>query len=233
MTGRHPPLLALLLPCLALAGYDGLAHYVSTVPDSAHWAVILTLLPAGALVAGLAAKRFGLLGGVLGTVAVMALGVLLWPLLQRNLAAHMSRLYLLQYLATNLTLAWFFGHTLGHGRTPACTTFAAVLHPRLSPTVLRYTRQVTVAWTLFFVLSALISALLYAFASAEAWSLFSNVAYLPSVALMFIVEGQVRRRVIPADERHGILDSIRAYMATTRPAPDTPTPHANGNPIRQ
>lgn len=233
MTGRHPPLLALLLPCLALAAYDGLAHYVSTAPDSAHWAVVLTLVPVGALATGLATKRFGMVGGVLGAAAAVALIAFLWPLLQHNLAGHMSRLYLLQYLATNLTFGWFFGHTLGRGRTPACTTFAALLHPQMSPTVRRYTRQVTVAWTLFFVLSALISALLYAFASAEAWSLFSNLAYLPSVALMFAVEGQVRRRVLPPEDRHGILDSIRAYMASTQATPDARPPSATSNPLRQ
>ena len=233
MTGRQPPLLALLLPCLALAGYDGLAHYVSTIPDAAHWAVIVTLLPAGALAAGFAARRFGRLGGVLGALAVAAGVALVWPLLQANLAGHMSRLYLLQYLATNLALGGFFGLTLTGGRTPACTTFATVLQPHPSPTVLRYTRRLTLAWALFFVLSAALSALLYAFASPEAWSLFSNVAYLPSLALMFLVEGLVRRRVIPADERHGILDSIRAYMASTQPGAAPQAPTVPGNPIRQ
>ena len=50
---------------------------------------------------------------------------------------------------------------------------------------------------------------------------------------MFLVEGLVRRRVIPADERHGILDSIRAYMASTQPGAAPQAPTVPGNPIRQ
>ena len=58
---------------------------------------------------------------------------------------------------------------------------------------------------------------------AAIWSAFSNLFYLPSVALMFIVEGLIRRLVLPPEERHGIVESIRAYAASTR----------SGNPIRQ
>jgi len=222
MSGQRPSLLALALPAALIVAYDGLAHYVSTFPDAAGWAAGITLLPALALGLGLLARHADTLVALLAGLVVAILAAVLWPE-QQKLGEHLSALYLAQYLGTNLALALFFGRTLLAGRTPACTTFASVLQPVLSPRMTRYTRQVTVAWTAFFVLTAATSTLLYIFAPAAIWSAFSNLFYLPSVALMFIVEGLIRRLVLPPEERHGIVESIRAYTASTR----------SGNPIRQ
>ncbi len=233
MSGRSPPLAALLLPGVLVVAYDGLAHYVSTIPDAARWAAAVTALPAAGLLVGLVGRRFGraaaLAAGV--ALALALLAAVLWPRLPAAPGGHMSLLYLAQYLATNLALAYYFGHTLGAGRTPACTRFAAILDPAMSPRVQRYTRHVTLAWTLFFVLSAATSALLYACAPAHAWSTFSNLLYLPSLAAMFAVDGLVRRLFVPPDERHGILESLRAYLASTRSGTDTAP--LSGTPIRQ
>lgn len=231
MSGRSPPLAALLLPGVLVVAYDGLAHYVSTIPDAARWAAAVTALPAAGLLLGLVGRRCGRVVALAAGIALALLAAMLWSRLPADLGGRLSLLYLAQYLATNLALAYYFGHTLGAGRTPACTRFAAILDPAMSPRVQRYTRHVTLAWTLFFVLSAATSALLYAFASADAWSTFSNLLYLPSLALMFAVEGLIRRLVVPPDERHGILESIRAYLASTR-AGDRPAP-LSGTPIRQ
>jgi uncharacterized membrane protein len=222
MSGPREPLLALLLPALLLVAYDGLVHYVSTIPNAAGGAVAVTLLPALGIALGLLARRFGALAAALGGLA-LALGIAFyWPALRHSLGldpgGHLRGLYLAQYLATNLALALWFGRTLVGGRTPACTGFAAALQPVVSPLVARYTRRLTLAWTLFFVVSAALSALLFAFAPAAIWSFFSNLFYLPSLALMFIVEGLIRRVVLPPEERHGIVASIRAYRASTRPA---------------
>ncbi|WP_300438472.1 hypothetical protein [Zoogloea sp.] len=223
MTGPREPLLALLLPALLLVAYDGLVHYVSTIPNAANWAVAVTLLPALGIGLGLVARRFGPLAAALGGLALALFATFFWPALQHRLGlqpgGHLRGLYLTQYLATNLTLALWFGRTLVGGRTPACTAFAAALQPAVSPLVARYTRRLTLAWTAFFVLSAATSALLYAVAPAAVWSFFSNLFYLPSLALMFIVEGLIRRVALPPEERHGIVESIRAYMASTRPGP--------------
>ena len=233
MTGHHPPLLALLLPVALLVAYDALVHYVSTFPDAAAWAIAITLLPATGLGLALLARRCGRRAALLAGSAVALAAGLSWPVLTR-LGGQLSLLYLTQYLGTNLALATYFGRTLSGGRVPACTGFAALLQPRMSERVARYTRRLTLAWTLFFLLSALVSILLYALAPAEVWSVFSNLLYLPSVALMFVVEGLVRRLVLPPEERSGILDSIRAYLASTRPA-DTAAPvtPVSGKPIGQ
>lgn len=215
MTRRPGPLAGALLAGGAILAYDVLAHYVSASPDAAPWVALLTLLPASILLIELLHRRLGLTAALLGGLAGVGCGLLVWPLVRNNL----THLYLLQYLGTNLALASYFGHSLLGGRTPACTTFAMVLHPSPSPTVIRYTRQVTLAWTLFFLASAGTSMLLYLLAPITLWSAFTNLFYLPSLALMFIVEGLVRRKRLPPEERHGIIASVKAYMTASRTPP--------------
>lgn len=203
-----------VLACSALAAYDALAHYVSAHPDAAPWAALLTLGPAALLLLDLLRRHLGRAAALLGGLAGAGAAVLVWPQLRENL----TQLYLAQYLGTNLMLGGYFGRSLLPGQTPACTSFAEVLQAQLSPTALRYTRQVTVAWTLFFAVSAGLSVLLYLFAPLPVWSMFTNLFYLPSLALMFIVEGLVRRSVLPPHERHGILASVNAYIEHSRAA---------------
>ena len=217
MTRRPGPLAGALLAGGAILAYDVLAHYVSASPDAAPWVALLTLLPASILLIELVHRRLGLIVALLGGLAGVGGALLAWPLVRDNL----PHLYLLQYLGTNLALASYFGHSLLGGRTPACTTFAMVLHPSPSPTVIRYTRQVTLAWTLFFLASAGTSMLLYLLAPITLWSAFTNLFYLPSLALMFIVEGLVRRKRLPPEERHGIIASVKAYMTASRTPPIT------------
>jgi uncharacterized membrane protein len=86
----------------------------------------------------------------------------------------------------------------------------------MTPALLRYTRQVTLAWTLFFLSSAALSILLFFFASTEAWSVFANILALPLVAVMFVAENEVRKRVLPPQDRVGILATVRAFRAKLR-----------------
>ncbi|MBL8460701.1 MAG: hypothetical protein JNM92_15155 [Zoogloea sp.] len=215
MKRRLGPLVTGLLTGSAIVAYDALAHYVSAYPDAAPWAALLTLLPAAAVLIELLHRRLGLIAALLGSIAGAGGALLVWPFLLDNL----THLYLLQYLGTNLALASYFGHSLVGDRTPTCTTFALLLHPSPSPAVLAYTRQVTVAWTVFFLASASISVLLYLFASIAQWSAFTNLFYLPSLVLMFIGEGLVRRRRLPPEDRHSVIASVQAYMTATRTPP--------------
>ncbi|KAB2968426.1 hypothetical protein [Zoogloea sp.] len=213
MKRKLRPLLAGALAVGALIAYDGLAHYVSTIPDAAPWAALITLAPVLGFALSLLLKHAGWPAAALGALAAGTLFSQIWP----YLGDRLSILYLAQYLSTNLALGLYFGRSLGAGQTPACTAFARLLHPSPSPQVLRYTRRITIAWTLFFAGSAVLSTLLYVLAPIQAWSLFSNLLYLPSLVLMFVVEGLVRRVVLPPEERHGVIASLRAYHASTRP----------------
>jgi len=59
------------------------------------------------------------------------------------------------------------------------------VHGALQPEMEWFTRKLTIAWCAFFAAQLVASALLYAFASLEIWSLFVNVLNLPLLALMF------------------------------------------------
>jgi uncharacterized membrane protein len=88
------------------------------------------------------------------------------------------------------------------------------VHAPLTPRHEIYARQVTVAWTVFFAAMALISTALFFAAPLATWSVFANFMTLPLVALMFIAEYLVRRRLLP-DVRHThILDAVRAFRNT-------------------
>ena len=68
-----------------------------------------------------------------------------------------------------------------------------MIHGAVTPAVARYTRQITLAWTLFFVAIAAVSTLLFATAPIVTWSTFANYLSLPLVAVMFAAEHACRR----------------------------------------
>lgn len=132
----------------------------------------------------------------------------LWPSLRHNVAL----LYFIQHLGINLAFAALFGKTLVGPGEALITRFARIVHNGvLSERNLRYTRQVTLAWTLFFAINAALSALLYALAPPAVWSFYANLLTAPLVGLMFAAEHLVRMRVLPPEERPSIADVARVW----------------------
>ena len=130
-----------------------------------------------------------------------------WPLLE----SHFGLVYWLQNVGMYLILLATFGRTLLAGRQPLCTRFSEALYGPVTPLDARYTRQVTVAWSLFFAAMALISTLLFFLAPLAVWSVFANFLTLPLVALMFIVEYGIRRCVLPDIGHMRFFDAVRAF----------------------
>lgn len=200
------------------------AHLASlgALPDPA--AIALGLLPF-ALAIGLLPARVDTIPLRLPvSVLAVALVAVLWP----RLAAHVSLLYYLEHLGIHLALAALFGRTLFGSGDALVTRFARALQPGrpLSRANLRYTRQVTVGWTLFFVANATVSTLLYLLTPWSQWSLYANLLTGPLVALVFVIEYFIRRQILPADERPGFVDAIRAYRQhSASRAPGTHCPH--------
>ena len=155
-----------------------------------------------------------------GGLAALALLAWAWPQLRENGAL----LHYVEHVGTNLAFAVVFGRTLGAGHEPLITQLARFAHPEgLSPAKLRYTRQVTVAWTGFFIATAIVSTGLFVLAPAAVWSVFANFLTLPLILLMFVVEHLCRYLVLPPVERGGIADTIRAFRAGRQrraPPPD-------------
>jgi uncharacterized membrane protein len=96
-----------------------------------------------------------------------------------------------------------------------CTQLADKIHGPLTPQEIRYTRRVTAAWALFFILIAAVTLGLFLFAPLRVWSLFANFCVLPLIGLMFVIEYTVRKHALPQVQRRGILAAVRVYFASS------------------
>jgi uncharacterized membrane protein len=143
-----------------------------------------------------------------GTAAALLLRAY-WPVLEKNF----SVVYLLQEGGFYTLMAASFAHSLLGRRVALCTQLADRVHGPLSPEEVRYTRTVTAAWAVFFLVIATVSVTLFAVAPLRVWSLFANFCVLPLIGLMFVAEFVVRRRVLPHVAQRGILAAVRVYFA--------------------
>ena len=188
-----------------------LAHYGSAGDGTSNFAAGLASAPLVAIVIILL-WRVSALWMVLGGLLTIGGLALIWPTVRQNVAL----LYFIQHLGTNLALGILFGRTLLAGRRPLVTHFALMAHGgKISPTKDRYTRGVTIAWTVFFFGMASVSVLLFFFASAAAWSAFANLLRLLLIVLMFVVEHLVRMRLLPPEDQSSVADTIRGYRLST------------------
>ncbi|WP_291082448.1 hypothetical protein [Hydrogenophaga sp.] len=143
--------------------------------------------------------------GVLGLLALVAW---LWPQLRHNVPL----LYYLQHLGIHVALGVLFGKSLlGPGDALITRLARRIFDHELSDRKVRYTRNVTLAWTLFFFINALVSTLLFIWAPAAIWSVHANLLTGPLVGAMFVIEHLWRMCVLPPHERPGIADIVRAY----------------------
>ena len=191
--------------------YAVLAHRSNT-GDSGRGGALLALAPVAiaALVIGWRTER-----RLLGMTLAIAACVVAWlalPLLQR----HTSLIYWLEHAVTQSLLCVAFARTLAPGRESMCTMFARMVHGALAPAMERYTRQVTLAWSVFFGAMALLSTVLFFAAPVSVWSTFANFFTAPLIALMFIVEYAVRRHLLPGVEHAGIVAGVQAFWKTPR-----------------
>jgi len=155
---------------------------------------------------------------LLAIAAVAGLSWRHWDLL----VAHFPDVFFVEHVTANLVLASLFGRTLPAGREPLVTHLARIAHGGMTPRLARYTRGVTIAWTVFFLAVAATSALLYAADLRAAWSLLANGLTPVLVGAMFVVEYAIRHRVMPDLERIGVLGGFRAfsrYFAARAEAP--------------
>jgi uncharacterized membrane protein len=203
-----------IVPWLGIAalviGYPLLAHYTNESERSGNLGALVAIAPVVLIALALAwrsPRRF-ILPGVLVLLCIALWAG--WPALEN----HFGLVYWLQHVGLQLILFITFGRTLLAGRQPLCTRFAEAVHALVTPQHEIYARQVTIAWTLFFAAMALASTLLFFLAPLATWSVFANFLTLPLVALMFIAEYWVRRRLLPDLQHAHILDAVRAFRNT-------------------
>jgi len=155
--GRRLQLAAVVL---FFVGYAVLSHYSNSNAQAQDLGAVLAFAPLLVIGVALVWRSSGLL---IAALAAAAAGLMLrefWPLFAQNF----SLAVLIQQCGFYSILAVSFARTLAKDRVPLCTQFADKIHGPLGPLELRYTRGVTVAWVVFFLLNVAASILLFAFA---------------------------------------------------------------------
>lgn len=218
-----PANLARGLALFALAAaWAWLAHQGSAGEGNPDFAAALATLPVVAIVVMLLWRAGNPLWPAAGGLAMLGLLAWLWPALRQNVAL----LYFVQHLATNLALAILFGRSLFGPREALVTQLSRKAHGGvISAAKARYTRKVTVAWSIFFLVTALLSTALFWLAPPAVWSAFANLLTVPLLLLMFAVEHFFRYRVLAPGDRSSVADTIRAYRAATQRRTDTLANH--------
>lgn len=207
---------ALRLGLIAAAGalYLGLSHLAASSKHPPIIALIVGLLPLGAMALIAAWKsRAPTLAMLLFAACTLAIAVNL-----ENLRSHAAWLYFVQHAGAMTLLAITFGSTLGQGHPHAlCSRIAGFVTPgQLDADYLRYTWKVTVAWTLYFAASAVLSVLLFSFGPVEVWSFFANVMTPVLLGVMFAGEYLIRLRTMPGRSHFSISETIQAYREYSR-----------------
>ena len=202
-----------LIGFLALIlGYSLLANYILQSKNYAGIGALVALVPvfvACFLLALRSKRRFLMLG-------LLILSSPLFWFAWQYFKLHYDWVYWLMHESVQLLLFATFARTLMPGQQPLCTQFAKIVHGTLSHEHIIYSRKVTVAWALFFVLIILISNGLFFFYPIKIWSIFVNFTYLPLVAIMFIAEYTIRLKVLPKDDKTNIMEAVHAFMNRPR-----------------
>ena len=194
--------------------YAVLAHYANTHPVHKTLGALMALLPISAAVTALAwhSKH-----RVLALSALGIAGAILFVAWSR-VEQHFNYLYWFEHAGSQLLLCLVFGRTLRQGRIPMCTYFAKAVRGTITPEVERYSRQVTVAWTIFFGLMFSVSTVLFFMCPMPIWSVFANFFTAPLIGLMFVVEYCARQLLYPQDQHGPLLETIAAVWKG-RPGP--------------
>jgi uncharacterized membrane protein len=206
-TGRRLQLAAVVAFLIA---YSALSHYSNSDPQAHDLGAALALAPILTIGLVLIWRWTGAVSAVVAGAAAAWLVRHYWPVFTQNF----SIVYLVQQCGFYSLMALTFGRSLLPGRVPLCAQFADRVHGPLTVLEQRYTRHVTTAWVMFFLLNMLATLLLFELAPLRIWSLFVNFCSLPLILLMFIAEYTVRRFTLPQVERSGgLIATLRVYFA--------------------
>jgi uncharacterized membrane protein len=196
------------------AAYLGVAFAVCAMEHPPMLLVVAGMLPlmAAAIAAGWASRLRYV------TVSACAIALVLVMLNLQRLQDHVAFFYFVQHVGAMSALGLMFGITLWAGPERAfCSRIAAFVMPgQLDAHYLLYTWKVTLAWTLFFALTAGVSVILFFWGPMVWWSFFANVLSPILVGAMFVAEYGVRVLVLPERPHLSLSETIQAYRAYRR-----------------
>jgi uncharacterized membrane protein len=164
------------------------------------------LIPFAVATGWVIALELGLLLALLITATMLIMG---WAGVNR-FGLPSTIIFGLPHLVINLFLMWFFARTLKEGREPLITSIARRVHGSLTPDLEIYTRHVTLAWSLFFVLQIAVSLGLYIFSTPQIWSVFINALNAPLIILMFVCE-YTYRTLRYRDHKSSIFSGLQFF----------------------
>ena len=204
---------------VAILAYVTASQWLMTRTPPSSWGAVALLTPMLAIVA-IGTWRSG--QRAISLLAATALAALA---LKAGLGSGLApeHLYLAEHVAIHLFLAFTFGRTLRRGARPLITRLAERVHDSLTPAMERYTRNVTVAWTVYFCAMAALSIAVHALAPFTTWATFANLLTPLALVAMFVGEYLLRYRLHPEFERTTLNDMIRAYSQARRSVPAAPT----------
>lgn len=216
MTAPLWPLLRGLGVGLLAVAWAVAAHISSASGQASAWGAALAMAPlvlAASVMLWRWPQRWWAALVALGLLAVL---VVSW----RFLTTQVAWLYFVQHLGIYGLLCALFARTLGGPGESLVTQMARKVHGGvLTPRQAVYTRQVTLAWSIFFAGMVVVSIGLFAWASLATWSTFANLLGAPLVGLMFLGEMAWRRKTLPAHERATLKETLSAWRAE-RPSAD-------------
>lgn len=204
----------LLLALAAGAAYLGMCHLAATADHPPLAAIFLSIAPLG-IIALVSAWHSRLRVWALSLFVICALAL---ALNLDKLQNHAAWFYFAQHAGAMILLGIMFGSTLGKEHADAlCSRIASFVLPyTLDAAYLEYTWRVTLAWAIFFALSALTSILLFFFGPIEIWSVFANLLTPLLLGAMFVGEYLIRLRAIPNRPHVNITETINAYREYSR-----------------
>lgn len=113
-------------------------------------------------------------------------------------------------VAVNAALCLTFATTLRRG-TPLVERFARMMISDLRPEELRWCRTWTLLWSLFFVLSGSVAAVLALYAPIEIWTLYTGLLGYLAIGVVFGIEYTLRKLRFGRLEDH-VLDRALAWL---------------------
>ena len=194
--------------------YVACSHWLMTRAPDSNWSAVVVIGPMLALLALYAARRGQhVLTGV-ALVVLAGLGIQAW----RGGGVAPATLYLLQHAGIHAALATVFALTLRPGHEPLVTGLARRVHGGLTAPMAAYSRKVTIAWAVYFVVMAALSVVLHALLPVDSWAVFANFLTPLAMLALFVGEYLLRYRLHPEFERATLADAMNAY-STRRAAP--------------
>jgi uncharacterized membrane protein len=212
IAGKFP--LRLVLTAIAAVLYLALGHFAAASDHPPVYALVAGIVPLVVLAVLTAWKsRFRVLALLLCATVILMIALNL-----EALRGHAAWVYFVQHAGAMMLLGVTFGVTLNSGDAGAiCSRMAILVASKpLDARYLRYTWKVTLAWTIYFALSAAISVALFFGGAIEVWSIFANLLTPLLIGAMFAGEYMIRVRVLPDGGQVGIAETIRAYREYSR-----------------